>query len=476
MRHLLRFSLLAILVLAGACSDQMTAPAVEGPGDAVAASEAFDADFAQPVALEARHLVLFKAGKSTPKGFADEVADLGGAVDLEYARFGFAVVSGLGDTGAAALAGLKGVDLVEEEAIFEMAPMTVDEPADAGDVIASPTDPTSAYFFGRQWNMMAIDAPTAWAAGRLGSPAVTVAILDTGIDYLYPDLQGRVDLSRSVSFVPDDDLYAAYYFPGRHPVTDLHYHGTHVAATAVSNGLVVAGVTSQTTLMGVKVCSFLGGCPGGSVFAGIIHAVDNGADVVNMSLGGWFFKSDYPGYVSVLNRLFNYAKQNNVTFTVSAGNESLDLDHIPNLFKTYCDATHVVCVSATAPAAAEGTYGPWTDVDAIAPYTNFGRSAISVAAPGGYDGAGKWVYSACSTSSLLIPICQTGTYIVGIYGTSMASPHVAGLAALAVEDVGSKPGRVRALLQQTADDLGQRGTDPFYGKGRINVATLTGTN
>jgi subtilisin family serine protease len=119
--------------------------------------------------------------------------------------------------------------------------------------------------------------------------------------------------------------------------------------------------------------------------------------------------------------------------------------------------------------------GPWIDVDAFAPYSNYGRSAISVAAPGG-TGYGV-VWSACSTSSLIYTVCQSSPYwALGITGTSMSSPHVSGLAALAVEDVGRKPGRIRALLQQSADDLGQPGTDPFYGKGRINVASLVGAN
>ncbi len=71
----------------------------------------------------------------------------------------------------------------------------------------------------------------------------------------------------------------------------------------------------------------------------------------------------------------------------------------------------------------------------------------------------------------MIPVCQTGTFVVGVTGTSMAAPHVTGLAALVVEDLGRNPGQVKTRIQQTADDLGQKGTDPYYGKGRINVGT-----
>src|SRR5690606_32708470 len=118
-----------------------------------------------------------------------------------------------------------------------------------------------------------------------------------------------------------------------------------------------------TTLMSVKVCGALTACTG--VIEGILYAIDNGADVINMSLGGWFVKSAFPGQVSAYNTLFNYAKQQGVTIVVSAGNDSNDLDsrqniaikddagnivdrvHLPSLFLTYCDASHVICVSAT---------------------------------------------------------------------------------------------------------------------------------
>jgi subtilisin family serine protease len=110
-------------------------------------------------------------------------------------------------------------------------------------------------------------------------------------------------------------------------------------------------------------------------------------------------------------------------------------------------------------------------VDASAPYTNFGRSAIDVAAPGGT--VHGYVWAACSTFSLIYPPCQADGYAVRITGTSMAAPHVAGLAALAVEDVGRNVGRVRNYIIRSADRLGG-GNDPFYGKGRINVARAVG--
>ncbi|MEO6447553.1 MAG: S8 family serine peptidase [Gemmatimonadaceae bacterium] len=152
---------------------------------------------------------------------------------------------------------------------------------------------------------------------------------------------------------------------------------------------------------------------------------------------------------------------------VSAGNCNIDTDHDGNGYKAYCSAPNVVLVSATSPTASAGINGPWTDLDARASYSNYGVSSDSVAAPGGTSAAAVW--AACSRFSLQIPQCQTGTFIVGLRGTSMAAPHTSAVAALISEDVGGNPARIRARLQQSADDLGPSGADPVYGKGRINA-------
>jgi subtilisin family serine protease len=433
---------------------------------------------AAPVDLEdlgGRQLVVFNRAKGSPSGFVVSVEDLGGTVDALYEEVGAAIVSGLDAKGAKALAKVKGVQYADFEPVLEMRlPEISADRLSSEATPASPSDPTGAFFYPDQWNMRAIDAPGAWTAGRLGSPDVTIAILDTGIDYLHNDLIGHVDLSRSISFLPEDDALVDAVFPGRNYITDLVWHGTHVSSNAVSSGWGMAGVTSQVTLMGVKVCSVFGGCPGGAIFGGIMYAIDNGADVINMSLGGWFLKKDNPGFVSIINRLINYANQNGVTIVVSAGNEAWDQDHNGNWYKTYCDAPHVICVSATGPTDWDGGF-VWEDVDAPADYTNYGRSAISVAAPGG--NSGDFVVGACSTTSLIITGCQASPFFyVWAAGTSMSAPHVTGLAALMVEDFGRKPGRIKNKIQQSADDLGQPGTDPWYGKGRINVGSAVGAN
>lgn len=411
-------------------------------------------------------------GSGISPSFKAAVARLGGSIVSSHEGAGIAVVSGLSDRALAQLGKEKSVGVAMRDVEAQVVPNYSDVSAEEAFVgEESQSAPQTAFFFPRQWHLRAISADQAWAAGYLGSPDVTVAILDTGISYIVPDLVGRVDLTRSKSFVASDDALVAAYFPGMHPITDLHYHGTHVAATVSSNALVGAGVTSNTTLFGVKVLDVYGRGTFSNTINGVLYAADQGADVINMSLGGGFEKAGNGQAVSLINRIMNYAYRQGTLVVVSAGNDGLDLDHDGNLYKTYCTAPNVVCVSATGPTN-YSVNGPWANIDAPAYYTNFGRSAISVAAPGGNE---SYVYEACSKTSLQIPICRTGNFILGLAGTSMASPHAAGVAALITSIVGpNNPAQVRAILEQTADDLGQPGTDPFYGKGRVSAKHAVG--
>jgi len=473
---------LAGSALLAACADDPTEPAL-APDVATYQTQMTrgDVDLDELRAqIPTRHLVTFKG--RAPADFEAKVAALGGTVSMNH-RIGVAVVLGLDESSALRLkAGVNAeyvepmaeLQLIEPAGVMRPVPVPLDASMTLAENVSSQANPAGAILFANQWNMRQIHADDAWEAGRLGSAGVTVAILDTGIDYMLPDLAGRVDLSRSVSFEPVDDFYAALFHPTRHPSTDLHYHGTNVATQVASNAWAFAGVTSKTTLMSVKVCSVLGGCHG--VIEGILYAIDNGADVINMSLGGWFAKSAYPGAVSAYNSIMNYAKQQGVTIVVAAGNDANDFDrhdniaikdasgriidrvHVPSFFATYCDATHVICVSATRMA------------DEPSSFTNYGRSAIDVAAPGGESG--QWIYALCPQTSLVLG-CAGGYFTLGVAGTSQATPHVAGLAALAVEDVGRNPAKVRAYIRNSADRI-DGGNSAYYGMGRINVARAVG--
>ncbi|MGI9182704.1 MAG: S8 family serine peptidase [Longimicrobiaceae bacterium] len=452
---------LAGIVGLAACSDDRVTPfSPEQP-----VLNAIESDGAQPTG---RHMVVFSSSNNIPKDFTARVASLGGKIESSYSKIGVAVVSGLSDEAAATLQAYDDTQNVERDVEVQwIDPMQDMETVEVENAAEATANPAGAFFFARQWHLRAIGADQAWAAGRVGSSSVTVAILDTGISPTHPDLVGRVDFAKSASFVPSDDALVAANFPSLPNWVDLHYHGTHVGATVSSNASAAAGVTSGVTLIAVKVLGRTGSGTTAGVLAGIMHAADMGADVANMSLGSTFKKSLNPGFVSVINRAFTHANRMGTVMVVSAGNDNYNMDLDGDVYKAYCMAPNAVCVSATGPTARASVNGPWTNIDAKATYSNFG-AAVSVAAPGGSTGGS--VTAACSQQSLNVPVCRTGTYVIGISGTSMASPHVSGLAALVVEQVGKKqPSQVRNRIMQNADDLGEIGTDPIYGRGRINV-------
>jgi subtilisin family serine protease len=520
--------LFAAAVLAACSTDVAVAPrtAPNAAGFAVSATKS------------GNYLVLMR-GNRIADGFADKVESLGGTVSWAHGEAGFATVSGLSAEGATQLARLSGIADVQADAVVALEPMAMAE-ADAA-IAADPSidsqaNPATAILSAWQWNMRLIGAPAAWAAtpnAILGNKGVTVAILDTGIDYDLPDFRGPagtvdrdlVDLGRSVSFMnsfvpetdtstirPADNVVSATFFPTRHPISDYNGHGTNVATQVSSRAFALAGVTSKTTLMGVKVLGSNGVGSFSQILAGVIYAADHGADVANMSLGGGFSKAGNGRLVGFVNQVFNYARQRGMLIVVSAGNDGSDLKHNGNVYSSFCDAPHVVCVSAVGPTT-------WTGNGNVpAFYTNFGRNIATVAAPGG-NGAltldkkdlvvspgwpwavspsnptgldvASWVWSYCAKTRIggwTIPAatipptvpapphipsltaCAAGNRLSGLIGTSQASPHVAGLAALLVDKYGhGNPQDIKRYIIDSADPIAAA-----YGKGRINVARALG--
>lgn len=476
------FVALSAAILFAACSTDLVAPAktVTAPSFSVSTD-----------ASDGSYLVLMR-GNGVASDFATRVIALGGSVTYANSNAGFALVRGLTASAAAQIGTLSGVADIQADQSF-----TLDQPLATAEAdvtaafdpsINSQANPTTALRYSWQWNMRLIGANDAWAAGKLGSPGVTVAILDTGIDYDAPDLTGLVDLSRSTSFVASDNVITTNFFPTRNQVSDYNGHGTNVATQVSSKAFALAGVTSRTTLIGVKVLSRTGSGSSGGVLAGILWAADNGADVANMSLGGGFAKAGNGQFNALLNRVFNYAKQRGMLIVVSAGNDARDLQHEGNFFTTYCDALHVLCVSSVGPRLAN------SDPNEPAYYTNYGRSVVDVAAPGGNADAfnnftlsawpwgadiASWVWSYCSKTRIAgltsagVPIltaCAAGNRLSGFIGTSQASPHAAGLAALLVAEYGhGKPQAIKRYIQKSAIDI-----DPLFGRGRISVTNALG--
>jgi subtilisin family serine protease len=360
-------------------------------------------------------------------------------------------------------------------------------------------DPWSAGYFadGSQWGPRVIQADRLWKAGFQGSPNVRVAILDTGIDYDNRELRGLVDLGASASFSGliageagvEVTVPVEPQVPGDAPYMDNHMHGTHVASTVASNAISVAGVAPHVTLIAVKVLNFQGSGSFESVATGIRYAAGSAnADVINMSLGAGIDMTleGADALIEMMRRTIAWAEKQGTIVISAAGNDAINLDQ-GNLVYTPCEQS-TLCVSATGPLLQQ-------NFDQPATYTNYGITAVDIAAPGGnattteQDPSGTGyqtedlIIGACSrrtTDPQLAP-CRlsmegsaNGTSLPYFYvwaaGTSMATPHVAGVAALLKSHVPTlSVTGIRDRLLKRADDVHTPGKDVYTNWGRVNA-------
>jgi subtilisin family serine protease len=274
-----------------------------------------------------------------------------------------------------------------------------------------------------------IKAPEGWEETK-GTNATIIAILDTGIDLIHPDLQSKV-ISGGRDFVNDD-----------FDATDDNWHGTHVAGIAAAetnNNEGIAGVAWNCRLLPVKVLDQEGVGFYSWIADGIRWAADEGADVVCMSFGG-------PSEAGILRDALNYAKDAGTVLVASAGNDDESV-YYPAAYDAYCIAVAATDYNDERPSWSN----PGPEVDVAAP----GVRIISCA-PTWFWGPDSFPYGYAD-------------------GTSQAAPHVAGLAAL-IKDLKPwlRPDEVMDIIRYTAEDVNSGsspGFDELIGYGRINMDT-----
>lgn len=288
--------------------------------------------------------------------------------------------------------------------------------------------------FGEQWGYGKVNAPLAWAHGAL--KPVAVAVVDTGVDLDHPDLKAR--------------LLPGYNAIERgQPPKDDNGHGTHVAGTigAINdNGLGVAGMAPNARILPVRV---LGGAGSGSLFGiadGIRWATDHGANVINLSLGG-------PSDSQILASAIQDSIRQGVTVVAAMGNSGKNEKLYPAAY------AGVIAVGATDAA------------DQKAAFSTSG-SHIAVGAPGVRILSTLPTYDCWLTKNHPDKFQKEYSFL---NGTSMATPHVAGLAALVIgANRANAPDQVRKVIQSATVDLGKPGADDDFGTGRIDAAKALG--
>jgi len=422
------------------------------------------------------YIVLYQKS-SVPAAVANTVASAGGTLVANYAQIGV-VIARSGNVGfASTMRRSKGVQAVSATTRFAVrrdgGSSGADRlnPASAEDAPVSIPAPGSDNLSGLQWDMDQILAPAARAING-GSPTVVVGDIDTGIDYTHPDLAPNVDFANSVSCIGGVPNTA----PGAW--MDDNGHGTHTAGTiaAARNGMGIVGVAPNVKIAGIKAGDAQGYFFPESVVCAFMWVATHKIAVTNNSYFAdpWLFNCrndpEQRAIWEAERRAIRLAMQNGAVVVASMGNDADDLAH-PTMDVTSPDdstpiSREVTNACAVIPAEIAGVVGVSANGSRRLKsyYSNYGVGTTALVAPGGdavlQRTAGAPNGLVLSTwPSLLIEGCgrkvydSSGATYCYLQGTSMAGPHVAGVAALIASNGVRSAGAIASRLIGTADHL-----------------------
>ncbi|MPY50034.1 S8 family serine peptidase [Streptomyces acidicola] len=431
------------------------------------------------------YVVNVSPGHGTSSQVKKAIAKAGGTIVTSYDQIGVIVVHSSDSGFAAAIRKVRGV---ESAGATRTAPLPAQSTTDLGapkvltaqEVAAADAEAGQDPLQPLQWDLPAIKADKAHEKS-LGSPDVTVAVIDTGVDDTHPDIAPNFDREASVNCVTGKpDTADGAWRPG----ADESPHGTHVAGeiAAAKNGVGMTGVAPGVKVSGIKVSTPAGFFYTEAVVCGFVWAAEHGVDVTNNSYytDPWYFNCkddpDQKALVEAVTRASRYAERKGAVNVAAAGNENYDLaaDEItdPSSPNDTTPSDRVIdpseCLDIPTQLPGVVTVASTGAKGIKSSFSNHGLGVIDIAAPGG-DSTRYQTPAPPATSGLILGTLPGGKWGY-MAGTSMASPHVAGVAALIKSTHPyASPALVKALLYAGADATAC--TDPYDidGDGKVDA-------
>jgi lantibiotic leader peptide-processing serine protease len=412
------------------------------------------------------YLIVYSSGVSSA-GAATAISSAGGTMVASYQQIGVVVARSANPAFADAIAAVRGVEGVSATAPFA----TPVEGVESDDTVTTSAAPSASEpLAGLQWNMRQINASLAHEI-TTGSRDVVVGDIDTGLDFTHPDLAPNYDAARSAdcsSGAPQPLL----------PGNDQNGHGTHTAGivAAAVNGIGLSGVAPDVSIAGIKSSTDEGFFFPEMVVCSFIWAAEAGIDVTNNSYFAdpWLFNcrndAEQRAIWTAERRAIRYAMSKGVVVVASEGNESTDLSHpevdviSPDFPPGSEEEREITNACAVVPVEVPGVVGVTAtgDLSLKSFYSSYGISTADVAAPGGDSILqvtpeavnGRVLSTYPSYRPCLRPVVDQGATYCYLQGTSMAGPHVAGVAALIrSQHPDLSVGAVAARLQQATNPL-----------------------